>query len=479
MGAFLSDILQEEVKIREFLSTPKPLLMTAEDWLKHKSVTECHICDKNLVKDCFLDTVPVYDHNTGNYCGQSHQLCWFFALKQMGFIGPKNERQKKDKIGQWIEKNQENCLLCAESLMKRNHKDSVKDHCHITGKYRGAAHNECNLKLRINPKTIPIPVVFHNLRGYDSHHLMQAMSNLQKDIKCIAKNMEKYITFSLGGLHFIDIFNFLQGSLDSPVSATPKESLKITSTISKGSELLFKKGIYPYEYMDSWERFSEKSLPSKERFYSKLNDEHITDEEYAHAQRVWEAFECKTLGDYHDLYVKTDVALLADVFENFRNLCQEQYGLDPAHYYTSPGLSWDALLKKTGVVLELFRDLEMHLFVERGMRGGISMVSKRHAKANNPLVPDYDPSKPKKYIMHLAANNLYRWAMNKPLPKRDFKWKQEMPTEQDIMGKKETAKNGWILEVDLEYPPELHEEHNSYPLAPEKKVVKKELMSDY
>ena len=133
----------------------------------------------------------------------------------------------------------------------------------------------------------------------------------------------------------------------------------------------------------------------KEQFYSKLNDEHKTDEEYEHAKKVWETIGCKTLGDYHDLYVKTDVALLADVFKNFRNLCMEQYGLDPAHYYTSPGLSWDALLKKTGVDLELLTDLEMHLFIERGMRGGISMASKRYTKANNPLVDGYDPSREK------------------------------------------------------------------------------------
>ena len=349
----------------------------------------------------------------------------------------------------------------------------MKDHCHITGRYRGAAHNNCTVKMYINPKTTPIPVIFHNLKGYDAHHLMQEISQLEKDVEnCIAKNMEKYITFSVGGLRFIDSFNFLQGSLDSLVSATPKESLKITSTISKGSDLLYKKGIYPYEYMDSWGRFSEMKLPDKEKFYSKLNDEHITDEEYAHAQTVWETFECKTLGDYHDLYVKTDVALLADVFENFRNLCQEQYGLDPAHYYTSPGLSWDASLKKTGVELELFTDFEMFLFVERGMRCGISMVSKRYAKANNPLLQDYDPSRPNKYIMYLDANNLYGWAMSKPLPKRDFKWKHVMPTEEDIIKKKENAKNGWILEVDLEYPKELHEEHNSFPLSPEKKQVK-------
>ena len=241
-------------------------------------------------------------------------------------------------------------MFCGNPLLQKNFRDAVKDHCHITGRHRGGAHNNCNVKLRINPKTTPIPVVFHNLRGYDAHHLMQEMSQIDKEVKCIANNMEKYITFLVSGLRFIDSLNFLQGSLDPLVSATPKEALKIASTIAKG--------IYPYEYMDSWERFSETSLPDKEKFYSKLNDENITDEEYAHGQTVWEVFECKTLGDYHDLYVKTDVALLADVFENFRNLCQEQYGLDPAHYYTSPGLSWDTLLKRLGSSLSCSQTLK-------------------------------------------------------------------------------------------------------------------------
>ena len=142
-------------------------------------------------------------------------------------------------------------------------------------------------------------------------------------------------------------------------------------------------------------------------------------------------------------------------------------------------MSWDALLKKTRVELDLFTDLEMHIFVERGMRGAISMVSKGYAKANNPLLPYYDSHKPNKYIMYYDANNLYGWAMSKPLPKRDFKWKRGMPTEEEIFKKKGNARNGWILEVDLEYQAELHEAHNSYPLASEKKEVRKEKMSDY
>ena len=347
---FLNGILQEETKIRESLATPKPIVMTDEDWKEYKNAKNCHICNKSLIKDEYLDSLPVFKIEEGgesSYRGQWHKRCYYNVQKQQqkeqkikkevmieenDIIELKNETEKKDngiitlkrvteKKDQEMAKEQVNCYFCEKPLLQKNFRDAVKDHCHITGRYRGAAHNACNLKMGIKPKTDQIPVVFHNLRGYDAHHLMQAMPNLQKEVKCVANNMEKYITFSVGGLRFIDSLNFLQGSLDSLVRATPKESLKITSTISKGSDMLYKKGIYPYEYMDSWERFSETSLPDKDNFYSKLNDEYITNNEYAHAQKVWETFDCKTLGDYHDLYVKTDVALLADVFENFRKLC--------------------------------------------------------------------------------------------------------------------------------------------------------------
>ena len=516
--SFLKRLVIVKDKIRENLAQVKPIAMTNKDWYEFKNAHSCHICEKKLVKENFWDSLPVYA--TGHiskkekYQGQYHKRCFYEEQNyQSEFFETLCQNASKDDDFEIIKlkkpetpaarhtaKEQTNCYKCKKSLLQKNYRDAVKDHCHITGKYRGAAHSQCNLKLRINPKTDQIPVVFHNLRGYDAHHLMQAMANLQKEVKCVANNMEKYITISVDGLRFIDSLNFLLASLDSLVEVKVKgvkeatselkdrelkykekikEEFKITSTLSNGSDLLYKKGIYPYEYMDSFEKFSETSLPKKEDFYSKLNDEHITEDEYAHAKEVWKTFDCKTLGDYHDLYVKTDVALLADVFENFRKLCLQQYGLDPAHYFTSPGLSWDALLKKTGVELELFTDHEMHMFVERGIRGGISMVSKRYAKANNPLVSDYDESKPNSYIMYLDANNLYGWAMSKPLPKSGFKWKRVMPTEEEIMNKKENAKKGWILEVDLEYPAELHKEHNSYPLAQEKKVVKKENMSDY
>ena len=174
------------------------------------------------------------------------------------------------------------------------------------------------------------------------------------------------------------------------------------------------------------ERFKETQLPPKEKFCSKLNDCGISDEDYEHAQKVWKEFGIENMGDYHDLYLKSDVLLLANVFEEFRNVCTENYSLDPTWYYTSPGLSWDALLKHSKINLELLTDVDMLLMFEKGIRGGTSMISNRYGKANNKYMTEkYDPKKPSKYIIYLVANNLYGWAMMKPLPVGDFEWMEE------------------------------------------------------
>ena len=215
---------------------------------------------------------------------------------------------------------------------------------------------------------------------------------------------------------------------------------------------------------------------SQDKFYSSLSDEGITDSDYQHAKQVWDTFNCKDLGDYHDLYLKTDVLLLADVFENFRKTAMATYGLDPAHYLTLPGYSWDALLKLTNVELELLTDSNMYLFIEKGLRGGISMVSHRHAIANNLQMENYDPSQPTSFLQYLDANNLYGWAMSQPMPTRGFEWVNY--TDQ-ILETPVNSGHGYILEVDLDYPPALHADHNDYPLAPDKMTVSKDQMSPY
>ena len=167
--------------------------------------------------------------------------------------------------------------------------------------------------------------------------------------------------------------------------------------------LLTRKGVYPYDYITSIEKLIETQLPPKEEFYSKLNDEHVTHDDYQHSLNVWNTFQCRTLRDYHDLYLKSDVLLLADVFENFRATCLHLYNLDPAHYYTSPGLAWDACLKETGQKLQLLHDYDMLMMFERGIRGGISHISKRYGQANNKYMENYDQNKPSSYIQYLDA----------------------------------------------------------------------------
>ena len=382
------------------------------------------------------------------------------------------------------------CHICDKEYTEKDIR--VRDHCHITGKYRGSAHMDCsNLQLRINPKQIKIPVIFHNLRGYDSHFIMQEIGAIVKnntytknekeikmDINAIPNNMEKYMAFMLGNhLTFIDSFQFMSSSLDKLVSNLPAEALKYTN---KKFKLMTRKGIYPYDYMDSFEKFNKTELPTKEEFYSILNNEHISDEDYSHAQKVWNTFQLQTMGEYHNLYLKSDILLLADVFENFRKTCLQYYKLDPCHYFTSPGLSWDAMLKMTNIQLELMTDIDMFQFIEKGMRGGISYIANRYGKANNRYMKEYDQKAPSKYIMYLDANNLYGWAMSQYLPTGGFKWLTEKQINKiNLAQYNEDSNKGLILEVDLEYPKELHDLHNDYPLAAERVCVNKDMLSEY
>ena len=280
------------------------------------------------------------------------------------------------------------CHICFKKFSSKDRK--IRDHCHYTGKYRGAAHSSCNLRYRIPDY---IPVVFHNLAGYDAHLFIKELVKHTTKIGVIAKNTENYISFSVKvevdkfidkagnekskeiELRFIDSFKFMSSSLDSLVNNLAKgghDFWGFEKCSPKQKELLIRKGVYPYEYKDSWDKFEEKQLPNKDEFYSKLNMSGISEKDHQHACKVWNEFGLKNMSDYHDLYLKTDVILLANVFESFRKVCLDNYGLDPAHFYTAPGSAWTACLKKTGVNLELLKDPDMLLMFERGIRDGIT-----------------------------------------------------------------------------------------------------------
>lgn len=398
--------------------------------------------------------------------------------------------------------------------------DKVRDHCHLTGKYRGAAHPNCNLNYQIS-RTLPI--VFHNL-DYDSHFLIEELANndyVKGPMSIIPKNSEHYISFTKiltdiecdvielelpvknekdnsnkvktryerARLRFIDSYKFLACGLQKLASLLDFEELKVSreewtkdwkeNSLPYSDEhvrLLKRKGVYPYEFMSSWDKMECTELPSKYNFYDSMNERDITQDEYEHAQNVWQTFNVQSMAEYTRLYLKTDVLLLADIFENFRRRFHALFQLDPAHYYTLPGYTNDAMLKYTNASVELFTDVDDLIMVERGLRGGISQCNHRNSVANNKEMGNllYDPTKPIVYDLYLDKNNLYGWAMSQPLPYAEYK----NVTDMDFSNIDEMCrfiekcdpindKIGYFLEVDLEYPVNLHDKHNDLPYCPE------------
>ena len=430
--------------------------------------------------------------------------------------------------------NQKVCYICKKEFDKSDKKHhKVRDHCHYSGKYRGEAHNICNLKYKI-PKEIPI--IFHNCSTNDYHFIIKELvKEFEGNFECLGEintflvpikkrieNKDMEITYKT---KFIDSFRFMATSLPKLVDNLTegihsdkcincKSDISYMKVIDEtlifrcfnckrnykkeiNKELkerfagtykfcnndlnkfvmLLRKGVYPHEYMDGWDKFSETSIPSKELFYSNLTMENITETDYIHANNVFKRFKLNNLGDYHDLYVQSDTWLFADVFENFRKACIKTYELDPAHFISLPGLAWQACLKKkTGVELELLTDYDMLLMIEEGIRGGICHAVHRYAKANNRYMKDYDESKESSYIQYLDANNLYGAAMYEKLPINGFKWVNDIFGINEKFVKSYDKKNsdkGYILEVDVDYPSKLHKLPSDMPFLPERMKINK------
>ncbi|MES9902420.1 MAG: hypothetical protein ABW168_07025 [Sedimenticola sp.] len=379
--------------------------------------------------------------------------------------------------------NAKKCHICQQYFRKDSVK--VRDHCHLTAAFRGAAHVDCNLKYK-QPSYLPI--VFHNLRGFDGHLLCEAVGKFKNlKLKCIPNNMEKYVSFSLGSLRFMDSLQFLHASLENLVGNLAMDGLKYFDHFRKEftddvqAKLLLRKNVYPYGYCDNFDRFDDTFLPEKAAFYNQLSKSDISETDYQHARKVWDVLGMNTFGEYHDLYLKTDVLLLADCFERFRDTCLENYDLDPCWFLTSPGLSWAAALKMTECKLSLLTDPDMYLFFEKAVRGGVSMISKRYAQSNNKYIPDnYDENEADTYCLYTDCTNLYGKSMSMHLPTGEMKWLTDAKIETfDITKVENEAEYGYILEVDLDYPPELHTVHNDYPLCPEHVDISYDMLSAY
>ena len=396
------------------------------------------------------------------------------------------------------------CYICGakfSTICEKEHK--IREHNHFTGVYRGAACQSCNTKEGKSSKLIP--VFFHNGSNYDFHFIIEELKKNEDDynkVSVLSKSSEEYISIEYGSnyqkLRFLDSYRFLSKGL-SDVAKSLKEFPILESQFEETS-LLKQKGFYPYEYIDSIEKLNETELPNISKFYSTLKQEGISEEDYNHVKKVWDYYNCKNLKDYHNLYLKTDVLILADAFEQFRNFFLKHHEIDPCYCFSAPGLTWQCGLKFTGVELELLTDYDMLLMFENGIRGGYSgVLGSRHVKAFNKYTPNYkngnrilDDNELKeciekikngenlndllkeKFLLYLDANNLYGHAMSQPLPTGDFKWEEEENYYKNI-----PKGRGCIVECDLEYPDSCKFKTKRFPLAPEHMVVKEEMLSEY
>ena len=417
--------------------------------------------------DWFLDTLIQVEHRCLHYLFEERPLIW-----------------EEDQEAQYRHAAATQCYLCGGDFGNDVNTQKVRDHDHITGLYRGAAHSKCNLQLQ---KTYKIPVFFHNFRGYDSHLLVHSLPKFpHRKVNVIAQSMEKYLIMGWGQhLVFKDSLQFINVALEKLATNLLKAGrdnfvhLLSEFQIGYNVDLLLRKGVYPYEYMDSFERFKETQLPPIESFFSSLRDEAITTDDYAHAKNVWNKFKCVNLGDYHDLYLKTDVLLLADIWDCFSKTCFENYKLDPAHYVSAPHLTWDAMLLKTGVNIGLLSDPEMFSFYNDNIRGGVCFISKRYARANHPDLPGFDPNLPIVLLASIDENNLYAAAMMVSMPIGEFQWLERKDIDQiEWIAQSDDQDYGYTVECDLDYPPELHDLHNDYPLAPERIQVNYSCISE-
>jgi hypothetical protein len=364
------------------------------------------------------------------------------------------------------------CNMCRRRFAEDS--DKYRDHCHLSGKFRQVLCNTCNLN-RANTQ-FKVNVIFHGLSNYDSHFLINRISRYpSKYISIIPLTSERYLTFSVGNVYFKDSYKFLSGSLEKLVSILREkgdEHFKYVNkyiTDKQQNSLMKRKGVFPYNYINSLDVLSETCLPPKHHFYNELMQSDISDEQYAHAQHVWSVFRCKSIKSYLELYLVSDVLLTADVFESFRDETIKDFELDPVHYFSSAHYTLDAFLRKCNPTIELLTDINQYLFFRKALRGGLSVVTKRHAVANNKYMQNYNPNLPSRYIMYLDANNLYGKAMTECLPYSNFVWMSDEELDiESIMTLSATSPWGCFLEVDLNYPDYLHTEHSDYLLAPEK-----------
>ena len=396
--------------------------------------------------------------------------------------------------------NATHCPRCNVKFEMNGKHIKVRDHCHITGKYRGPLCLVCNSRLRLKRRVLP--VVFHNFKGYDGHLICkQAIGEMPGwHLKVIPTTHEKYMSLRANvevgktkqgrtryfQIIFLDSFQFLSSSLATLVGNLdhlPFTEQRMRARFPGISDAVIRrKGVFPYSYFNSPARLQESCLPPIEQFKDDLTGAECTPEEYAHAQHAWSELGCRTFREYLVRYLHLDIYLLTDVFEKFREVTLQEDGLDPVHFISLPGLSYTACFKKSGETIDLLQDIDMVRLFERGIRGGLTFVNKHQVQAHIPELNNNEDGNI--HLTYIDENNLYGSSLCRPLPHSEFSWVDQTDLERfsnaaEILKLKDEADFGYLFEVDLEYPKELHASTADFPLAPESDFVEEDMFSPF
>ena len=392
------------------------------------------------------------------------------------------------------------CPKCNECFTEEIRHKKARDHCHITGRYRGPLCNKCNWRLRLKRRVLP--VVFHNFKGYDGHLICkQAIGEMEGwQLSVIPTTKEKYMSLTARvpvghdrkgkkiffNICFLDSFQFLSSSLATLVGTL--DHLPITERQMKSlypavsDSVIRRKGVFPYSYFDSLSRLDETCLPPIEVFKDDLTGAECSLEDYAHAQRAWSELGCRDFRMYAARYMFLDIYLLSDVFEEFRRVSLREDGLDPVHFISLPGLSYSACFKRSGETIDLLQDIDMVRLFERGIRGGLTYVNRHHVEARIPELGNNQDGNV--HLAYIDQNNLYGSSLCRPLPHSEFSWLDEdelkhFSNPQHILDLEDEGDYGYLFEVDLDYPRELHATTADFPLAPGSGYVEEDMFSPF
>ena len=357
-------------------------------------------------------------------------------------------------------KNNNICRFCEKKIIT----NKARDHCHLTGNHRGPAHSICNINVTQKQSNF-IPFIFHNFSIYDCHMFFKKLVDKKNDkvkFDIIPKTNEEYISVTYGCIRFIDSYRFLSSGLDSLLKNLDEDDFKILKKEFPDKwQYLNKKLAYPYEYFNSIDDYKKPvhNLENKD-FFSKLKNKCPDDKKIDRTREIIKKFNIKNGEELTQLYLKSDVILLADVFEKFIKICVEEYGINPLYCVSLPGYTWQCGMKYTDINLQILQDKDMILLLENNIRGGISSV----------MGDRYIKSDKNKKILYIDANNLYGWAMSESLPYDEIKLDNNVNLE-DILNTRDDSDIGYFVEVDLKYPDNIKQKTKIFPFAPENKKI--------